>query len=363
MVSIFSPVYDKVNKFLPEAYQSLCDQTDQDWEWIICLNNGGQVSPLIQADERVRVFETHDDQGVTHNRIGRLKKLCCERARGIAVLEFDADDLLMPTAVEKVRAAFADPNISFVGSNDALFHDGTWEPRTFSEYYGWRSRPFEYQGKKLIEMVGWEPGPQMMRMIFWAPDHLRAWRLSDYLAIGGHDESMVTGDDHDLLCRTYLAFGAARMKHLDECLYLYRITGDNSSVWNNAEVQQNQWDNYLKYAQPMAERWARDNGLRLLDIGGGIDGYPGYEKIDIAGGADIICDLEGPWPFEDNSVGVIRASHVLEHLSDPIHAMNEAFRCLAGGGFFFIDIPSTDGRGAFQDPTHKSFWKIGRAHV
>ena len=36
--------------------------------------------------------------------------------------------------------------------------------------------------------------------------------------------------------------------------------------------------------------------------------------------------------------------------------MNEAYRVLAPGGWLFIDVPSTDGRGAFQDPGHVSFW-------
>lgn len=36
--------------------------------------------------------------------------------------------------------------------------------------------------------------------------------------------------------------------------------------------------------------------------------------------------------------------------------MNEAFRVLAPGGFLFMEVPSTDGRGAFQDPTHISFF-------
>lgn len=29
---------------------------------------------------------------------------------------------------------------------------------------------------------------------------------------------------------------------------------------------------------------------------------------------------------------------------------------LAPGGWAFIQVPSTDGRGAFQDPTHVSYW-------
>jgi hypothetical protein len=36
--------------------------------------------------------------------------------------------------------------------------------------------------------------------------------------------------------------------------------------------------------------------------------------------------------------------------------MSEIHRVLAHGGWAFIEVPSTDGRGAFQDPTHVSFW-------
>jgi hypothetical protein len=36
--------------------------------------------------------------------------------------------------------------------------------------------------------------------------------------------------------------------------------------------------------------------------------------------------------------------------------MGEIHRVLAHGGWAFIEVPSTDGRGAFQDPTHVSYW-------
>jgi hypothetical protein len=38
--------------------------------------------------------------------------------------------------------------------------------------------------------------------------------------------------------------------------------------------------------------------------------------------------------------------------------MNEIWRILKPGGIVDISVPSTDGRGAFQDPTHVSFWNI-----
>ena len=36
--------------------------------------------------------------------------------------------------------------------------------------------------------------------------------------------------------------------------------------------------------------------------------------------------------------------------------MSEIYRVLAHGGWAFIEVPSTDGRGAWMDPSHVSFW-------
>jgi predicted SAM-dependent methyltransferase len=59
-----------------------------------------------------------------------------------------------------------------------------------------------------------------------------------------------------------------------------------------------------------------------------------------------------------NSVGYIRAFDFVEHMKDPIQFMNQVYRVLAPGGWLRIAVPSTDGRGAFQDPTHVSFWNL-----
>ena len=36
--------------------------------------------------------------------------------------------------------------------------------------------------------------------------------------------------------------------------------------------------------------------------------------------------------------------------------MNEFYRVLVPGGWLMTGTASTDGRGAFQDPTHQSYW-------
>ena len=356
MISVITPVHSKAAPFLRATFESLVAQTHQDWEWVTVTNNGGCIPADIALDPRVKIFPMEDDDPTgEHNRIGRLKRYACLKAVGEIYVELDADDILVPTALEEVLLGFSDPSVAMVYSNSADFKDTSWEKSTFGEQYGWRSRPFFWQGHELNEMIAWPASPHMMRYVFWAPNHIRAWLASAYNSLGGHDESIKTGDDHELCCRFYVAYGARGIKHIDKCLYLYRLHGENSCVVRNDLVQEQTTQNYLKYSRAMAIRWAKDQGTDLLDLGGRINAWDGFTTVDLFD-ADVVANLEGQWPFDDNSVGVIRASHVFEHLRDPIHAMNEAFRVLAPGGWLLVEVPSTDGRGAFQDPTHVSFW-------
>jgi SAM-dependent methyltransferase len=113
-----------------------------------------------------------------------------------------------------------------------------------------------------------------------------------------------------------------------------------------------------QYIMPMAEAWAKRNKFDMLDLGGRFGSPEGYISVDLKD-AEVNCDLnDKTWPFEDSSIGVIRAFDVIEHLKDPINTMRELHRILRPGGYLFIEVPSTDGRGAFQDPTHVSYFNI-----
>lgn len=114
-------------------------------------------------------------------------------------------------------------------------------------------------------------------------------------------------------------------------------------------------ERYTHSITPEILKWCKSNNLRAIDLCGGHTCPNGFESADLEN-ADIICDLNKPWPFKDGEVGVFRAADALEHLVDPLFTMREAYRCLAPNGWFLIAVPSTDGRGAFQDPTHVSFW-------
>jgi SAM-dependent methyltransferase len=97
-----------------------------------------------------------------------------------------------------------------------------------------------------------------------------------------------------------------------------------------------------------------------VDLGCGPSKPAGFIGLDSCPlpGVDIVADLQKPFPFRDDSVDVVRAHDTIEHLRDPIHTMNEIWRICRPGGLVDIRVPSTDGRGAFQDPTHISYWNI-----
>jgi len=122
----------------------------------------------------------------------------------------------------------------------------------------------------------------------------------------------------------------------------------------NAQIQLETVALYDRYIQPNALAWAQREGWRCYDFGGAHDCPEGYEPIDQAlGHGDILDWLAAQ---SDDSVGVIRAVDFIEHVADKVRLMNEVYRVLAVGGMFLSLTPSTDGRGAFCDPTHVSYW-------
>jgi SAM-dependent methyltransferase len=202
-------------------------------------------------------------------------------------------------------------------------------------------------------MNSFAPTSHSMAYIWYAPDHVRAWRKSVYVSIGGHNVNLDICDDHELVIRTYLN---TKMHHINKPLYVYRITGNNTWLERNQAIQDTTRELFKQYAWDLACKDAKDRGLDIVELGGGINPRAGCNiNIDLEDG-NVTADLNNGIPLPDNSVGVINASHIIEHLNDKHKIMAEIYRVLADDGWVFIQVPSTDGRGAFQDPTHVSYW-------
>lgn len=98
----------------------------------------------------------------------------------------------------------------------------------------------------------------------------------------------------------------------------------------------------------------------IIDLGCGrrkLEGSFGIDCQELPG-VDLVCNCNEIIPIDDNVAGSIYANDFLEHVNNDkrIHIMSEIWRLLKHDGILFSSTPSTDGRGAFQDPTHYAFW-------
>jgi len=351
--SIITPEHDPNNlPYLLELYDTILEQTYDNWEWVLYLNNKctiHHIPEVIKHNPKVKIFPAADD----NTNIGHIKNKAFHHGTGDILVEVDHDDLITPDCLEELFKAYTNnPNAGFVFSDAAMLHMKD-EFVPFNEQYGWTYQMFDWKGKSLYCMNSFEPSSHSVGYIWYAPDHVRSWRSSFYRQIGGHNPELSICDDHELMIRTYLQ---TKMVRIPKTLYIYRITGNNTWLERNQAIQTTTVELFNSHARLLAEKDAKDRGLLCVDIGGGLNPFPGYVTVDLRENADFVCDLNDGIPLPDNSVGVLNASHIIEHLHDKTKIMSEIHRVLAHGGWAFIEVPSTDGRGAFQDPTHVSYW-------
>jgi glycosyltransferase involved in cell wall biosynthesis len=119
-VSVMTPVYRPVGRYLAELHASLDRQAGVAWEWIVQVDGGRsalrQVPAAIRRDPRVSLDANGRwfGQSVTRN-------LALERVRNPLLQTVDADDLLLPGALATSAAALvAEPDL-------ALVFGRTWE--------------------------------------------------------------------------------------------------------------------------------------------------------------------------------------------------------------------------------------------
>jgi len=354
--SIITPTHLK-NSFLGDLYESLVAQTYENWEWVIYLNGveGGldalvnyPVLVAIKSDERIKIVVSDE----INSKIGFNKNKAFHLGTGDVLVEVDHDDMLTPDCLEELYKAFQDPTVGFVYSDSITYHVNN-EFTPYDAHYGWTYKKVMWRGKEHYSMNSFAPTSHSMAYIWYAPDHVRAWRKSVYVSIGGHNVNLDICDDYELVIRTYLN---TKMHHINKPLYVYRITGNNTWLERNQAIQDTTRELFKQYAWDLACKDAKDRGLDIVELGGGINPRAGCNiNIDLEDG-NVTADLNNGIPLPDNSVGVINASHIIEHLNDKHKIMAEIYRVLADDGWVFIQVPSTDGRGAFQDPTHVSYW-------
>ncbi len=350
-VTVYTPSHNP--QYLDQCWQSLAAQSFTDFEWIVLLNGDAEWTP--PDDHRIILPPKPKNQ----HGVGYLKMTCCDFASGEYLVELDHDDLLQNDALALIVAAFStNPDTGLVYSDTAQINaDGSENTDRFADGYGWTYYETDVKVADTIYHVSpynaKPPIPHNVSYVWYAPNHVRAFRRTIYEQCGGYNPDLTVCDDIDLICRMYQL---APFAHIPYSIYLQRIHDDNTQKdpETNAFIQSETVRIYDENIQPNSLIWAQRNNLPCYDLGGAHNCPDGYEPIDMAlSGIDVI-DWLATQP--DDSVGVYRAVDFLEHITDKITLFNELYRTLAPGGMLLSLTPSTDGRGAFCDPTHVSFY-------
>lgn len=116
LVSIITPTFNSA-KYIAETFQSVQNQTFQDWEWII-IDDGSSdeteiiVNSLKEKDNRIQFYKLEKNSGPA---IARNTGI--EKAKGNYMTFLDADDIWFPNFIENSIATINKTNVSFVFSS------------------------------------------------------------------------------------------------------------------------------------------------------------------------------------------------------------------------------------------------------
>lgn len=243
MISYTTPIYN-TGKKLYNTYESLRQQTYQNWEWVLINDStdGGRTLKIAEDiaahDPRVKVYDFREKSG---GNIGEVKWRANCMAKGFILAELDHDDLLVPWCTEDLyKAAKKHPEAGFF-FNDTLEVNEEWECQTYPEGFAFAYgayRDEEYNGQMMKVATQHNINPKTIRHIVGVPNHVRAWRRSTYFEIGGHNRTLTIADDYELIVRTFLKTITCKIPKLGYVQFLYNnANGQNTHDLARADIQ------------------------------------------------------------------------------------------------------------------------------
>lgn len=337
---------------------SLGQLTSTDWQWIVVSSQARDFQFAGELVDRIKMFYAPEVLYGSRNVLTQL----FDGTDVESILIVEPGDVLRVDAIERYDFVSESTAADLV-YGDVAFID-TIDVSRFNAGNGWVVRSEKISGYSVNVCEMFDPTPGVLLNSTYVPRSGLLLKRAWFDEVVGTLQNLDRFSPFYLVART-LASGR-RIAHNHETLVISTVAPkppvdflDDLRITNSHLIQS-------------IENWADFFGYAKLDLGAAHNPQPGYLSVDLVN-ADITCDVRDGLPFEDSTVGVIRASDFLEHInhcpdSSCVHdgsdgrkrcvvgVMNEFYRVLAPGGWLLARTPSSDGRGAFQDPTHVSFW-------
>lgn len=143
------------------------------------------------------------------------------------------------------------------------------------------------------------------------------------------------------------------------CGNTYPIAGNGKLIVSETYIQEAKWENVSagfdlfkgnekpisvdKLGGPRIRDLRKVLGVTgvAINLGSGQDNYEGFVNIDLGmyNPVHVVADLKTV-PFVDGSVELVVSNSVLEHIYDYNAVIDEVYRILKKGGYFYLSVPN-----------------------
>ena len=337
LVSCIMPTHDRP-QFVPFAIEYFQRQDYAAKELIVLDDGDIPVVHLIPPDPQIRYVRMSG-----RHTLGAKRNIGCEMAQGDIIAHWDDDDWMAAWRLPYQQQMLLTEDADICGLSTLLFFNPesgtTWQ--------------YRYPPGGRTWLAG---GTFCYRKDLWLRNRFREVNIGEdngFVMNPTTNKVVALPDD-----RFYVAMIHRQNTSPKHC------TGARWQPWTG-DLRAIMGEDLARYqpgaqlrTKPFAEEVGVTGGSPMkLNLGCCDNLLDGYINVDRVPGPGVtVADLQQPWPWPDNSVAHIRAHDVIEHLADKIFTMNEIWRVLQPGGQVEIIVPTTEGTGAWQDPTHVSFW-------
>ena len=236
--SAFTTTYNSYKKIY-RAYNSLKNQSLNDWEWVILDDSPDDLhfiflKNVFKDDNRIRLYKRSENSG----NIGNVKNEAVSLCRGNYVLELDHDDEITPDLLEYTSKYFNEnTDVGFIYTdfiniyeNGNNFHYSDFISKGYGAYYTQK-----FLDKWVYVYITPNINNITLSHLTCCPNHPRIWRRSVLLEIGNYSEFLPICDDFEILLRTALNTKIAKFPKIGYVQYM-NDGGNNFSLIRNAEI-------------------------------------------------------------------------------------------------------------------------------
>ena len=285
LFSIITPVYKTSNIKLQRLYDSLLDQTYNNWEWIVFDDSPQEhtdtynfIDELSKKDNRILLFRSNKNSGI----IGEVKKTAFSLGNGDVLVEVDHDDELVDTCLEYLLKTYLlNDEIGFVYGHCCEIFENSDNIIDYGENwaYGYGSyKKYNYKDKEYKVAIAPNINSKTIRHIIGIPNHVRSWRKDVYQKIGGHNKNIHVADDYEIFIRTFLNTKIAKIDTFTYIQY-FEKNSSNTQIIRNSEIQRlvyyfsNHYNDQIhnRFIELGVDDFTWDNGIIDLNINRPID--------------------------------------------------------------------------------------------